>query len=884
MNLSMIGTTLGHYRVLDKLGEGGMGEVYAAEDLTLHRQVALKVLSPQFSADAERRQRFAREAQAVAALNHPNIVTIHSVEQAGDVHFLTMERVAGKPLSELIPPGGLPLARLLKLAIPLTDAVSAAHQRGITHRDLKPANIMIGDDGRLKVLDFGLAKLKEDPVTGSAATILPTQSVTGEGRILGTIAYMSPEQAEGRPVDHRSDIFSLGIVLYEMTTGERPFKGETSLSVLSSIIKDTPRPITDINRALPRDLARVIRRCLMKDPEDRYQSGRDIRNDLEELRQSIESGDIAPPVAVAGPVAVRRGSPMAFIVVAIPAAAAVIAAALWIGREPRRTADAPTVGTFTQLTQQRGIEEFPSLSSDGRWMVYASNAAGNFDIYLQSVGGQTPINLTPDIKDDDTQPVFSPDGERIAFRSERDGGGIFVMARTGESVKRLTDAGYNPAWAPTSREIAFGTENIVTLPDGRGPRSGLWIVDVDSGSKRQLATDDAVQPSWSPHGSRIAYWAARGAQRQRDILTLAAGGGDPVLVTDDAALDWNPVWSADGGHLYFSSNRGGSMNLWRVAIDEVSGRVLQPPEAITVPSRFAAHFSASGDGRRLAFTSVDFDLNVQRVAFDPATEKVQGEAQWVTTGSKMWLGVDVTRDGSRIVLTSRSPQEDVFVARADGGGLRQLTSDAAFDRYPRWSPDGARIAFYSNRGGGWDVWTINPDGSSLTQITKNAGAHYPIWSPNGARMAFTEIVEHRRVAVFDVRKPWESQTPEWFGPPPAGEGWRASSWSADGKALAGVATRSAEPVGVVVYTLEGRVFKQLTDTGGEPFWLNDNQRLLFTRTPGTLAVIDARSSQVRDIWSRPGEYLVLSSVSGDGRQLFFMRRAKESDIWMAVLK
>ena len=879
----MIGTTLGHYRILDKLGEGGMGEVYAAEDLTLHRQVALKVLSAQFSADAERRQRFAREAQAVAALNHPNIVTIHSVEQAGDVHFLTMEMVAGKPLSELIPPGGLPLARLLKLAIPLTDAVSAAHQRGITHRDLKPANIMIGDDGRLKVLDFGLAKLKEDQLA-AGATVLPTQSVTGEGRILGTIAYMSPEQAEGKPVDHRSDIFSLGIVLYEMTTGERPFKGDTSLSVLSSIIKDTPRPVTDVNRTLPRDLARIVRRCLMKDPDDRYQSARDIRNDLDELRQSIESGEIAQPVAVPVPPFARymKRAPFASTAIAIAAAAAV--AVLSFGLLRSRPASGPVASAFIQLTAQKGVEEFPSLSPDGKWMVYAGNAAGNFDIYLQSVGGQTPINLTLDTKDDDTQPVFSPDGDRIAFRSDRDGGGLFVMGRTGESVKRLTDAGYNPAWGPTSREIAFGTENTVTSPDGRGPRSGLWIVGVDTGTKRQIATEDAVQPSWSPHGSRIAYWAARGAQRQRDIFTVAAGGGDPVLVTDDAALDWNPMWSADGGHLYFSSNRGGSMNLWRIAIDEASGRVLGSPEAITVPSRFAAHLSSSGDGRRLAFTSVDFDLNVQRVAFDPATEKVQGEAQWVTTGSKAWLGVDVTRDGSRIVLTSRTPQEDVFVARADGSGLRQLTNDAAFDRFPRWSPDGARIAFYSNRSGGWELWTINPDGSGLTQLTKDAGAHYPIWSPDSARMAFTQLVDHHRVAVFDVSRPFESQTPEWFAPPPGSEGWRASSWSGDGKALAGVATRSADPVGAIVLTLEGRSFKKLTDVGGEPFWLNDSQRLLFTRTPGTLAVIDARTAQVRDIWSRPGEHLVLSSVSGDGRQLYFIRTAKESDIWMATLK
>ena len=884
----MIGTTLGHYRIDRELGTGGMGEVYLAQDLKLHRQVALKVLSAQFAVDAERRQRFAREAQAVAALNHPNIVTIYSVEEAGDVHFLTMELVVGKPLSELIPRDGLPLARLLKLAIPLSDAVSAAHQRGITHRDLKPANVMVSDDGRVKVLDFGLAKLKEE-VRDVGATMLPTQTVTGEGRILGTIAYMSPEQAEGKAIDHRSDIFSLGIVLYEMATGERPFKGDTSLSVLSSIIKDTPRPVSDVNHALPRDLTRIVRRCLMKEPDDRYQSTRDIKNDLEEVKQALESGELVtvpvPPATAAAPAPVPRRRPPAGVLVltGLLVIAAAIAGALKFGTAVKPDTNAPVTATFTQLTVQKGLEEFPSLSPDGKWMVYGGDAAGNFDIYLQSVGGQTAINLTQDNAAADSEPAFSPDGERIAFRSARDGGGLFVMGRTGESVRRLTDGGFNPAWAPSGKEIAFATEDVRSNPSGRGPRSGLWIVDVESGVKRQVATDDAVQPSWSPHGLRIAYWAARGPQRQRDILTIAPTGGDPVLVTDDADVDWNPVWSPDGRHVYFSSARGGSMNLWRVAIDEPSGRVLGSPEPITVPSGFVAHMSVSADGRRLAFASVTFDQNVQRIGFDPTTERIQGELQWVTNGSKPWTAVDVSQDGSRIALTAAAPQEDVFVARADGSGLRQLTNDASFDRLPRWSPDGNRIAFYSNRSGEWEIWTINPDGSGLTRITKSSGAHYPIWSPDGATMAFSEIVDQQTAFMFRVREPWDGQTPVRIEKPSGGS-WRASSWSPDGKLLAGVATRGNAPVGVLVYEIESKSFHRVADAGREPFWLSDNRRLLFTTTPGTVAVADWRTSKVREVWSHDEGALELQSVSADGRQLFFRRNARESDIWMATLK
>ena len=239
----MIGTTLGHYRIVELLGKGGMGEVYLADDTRLQRRVAIKVLARELAGDRDRRERFEREARAAAALNHPNIVTIHSVEEADGVPFLTLELIDGQTLADLIPEGGLPLDRVLNLAIPLADAVGAAHQRGITHRDLKPANVMVTSDGRLKVLDFGLAKLKEDARLVAEAG-MPTAALTGDGRIVGTVAYMSPEQAEGKPVDQRSDVFSLGVILYEMATGVRPFTGDTPMSILSAIMKDSPAPVS----------------------------------------------------------------------------------------------------------------------------------------------------------------------------------------------------------------------------------------------------------------------------------------------------------------------------------------------------------------------------------------------------------------------------------------------------------------------------------------------------------------------------------------------------------------------------------------------------------------------------------------------------------------
>jgi non-specific serine/threonine protein kinase len=278
----MIGETLGHYRILGKLGAGGMGEVYRAEDSRLKREVALKLLPKSMAENPERLQRFQREAELIASLSHPGIVTIYSVEEAEDVRFLTMELVRGKTLGELVPNEGLQLDQFFKLAVPLVDALAAAHERGITHRDLKPANVMVTDQGMVKILDFGLAKLRQTPDLVEQ-TQMPTEALTQEGLVIGTIPYMSPEQLEGKPIDHRSDIFSAGILLHEMVTGERPFKGESSASLVSSILRDRPPSVVDLRSGVPNHLARVILRCLQKDPERRYQTAKDLRNELEEL-------------------------------------------------------------------------------------------------------------------------------------------------------------------------------------------------------------------------------------------------------------------------------------------------------------------------------------------------------------------------------------------------------------------------------------------------------------------------------------------------------------------------------------------------------------------------------------------------------------------------
>ena len=864
----MIGRTLGPYRVIDKLGEGGMGAVYRARDSRLGRDVAIKVLPAPLAGDPERRQRFEREAHAVAALNHPNIVTVHSVETIDGEHLLTMELVDGRPLSAMIPRGGLLPDAFLRIAIQLADAVGAAHARGVTHRDLKPSNVMVTADGRVKVLDFGLATYQA--IGGTAESLVTSPALTQAGVILGTVAYMSPEQAEGRAVDERSDIFSLGVTFHEMATGRRPFSGESTVAVMSSILRDAPPSVTELNPAYPPALARVIRRCLQKDPDRRYHSARDLRNDLEEAAETAPHAGAIPEA----PRRRRRGLPAALVVGAIALGALVVLGPWRAASDDDGAAAAAEPMSFAQLTWDDGLEAFPSLSPDGRWLVYSGNGAGNDDIYLQGVGGQTAINLTQDSPADDRQPAFSPDGERIVFRSERDGGGLFVMGRTGEATRRVTDVGFNPAWSPDGTAIVVATEDVVLWPHGRGPASALWVVTLATGERREVSRSDAVQPAWSPNGHRIACWTTIGPGRQRDIATIPAAGGDPVPVTDDAALDWNPVWAPDGRHLYFLSNRGGIMAPWRVAIDEDTGRTLAPPEPVTVPAASVAHLTFSADGQVMAFAAVEAASNVDRLDLDPSGLSFAGPATPITDGSRLWEYADESEDGQWLVLGSSGTDENLFIARADGSGLRQLTSDSAFDRWPRWSPDGRRIAFQSNRSGTWEAWAINADGSGLTALTDKLMAHRPQWAPDGARMTFNDFLLEFRVGLVDPRKRAAEQTVERLAPLAGARYWMANDWSPDGNWIAG----ARPPAGVVVFGFDTGAATLISESGIQPVWMPDSRRIVYN-DPAGIAVLDRETRRMQLLLPRSTASIL--DLSRDGRRLYVSRVTLRADLWLA---
>lgn len=877
----LIGQALGHYRIIERIGSGGMGVVYKAQDTHLHRNVALKFLPNNIGHQSSAFMRFRREAEAASALNHPNIIVIHDFSREASHDFIVMEYVVGKTLDQLIPRNGMHLTDLLKVAVQIADALATAHAAGIIHRDLKPSNIMVDDHGLVKVLDFGLAKLvyqgaAEDEVTAS------TLAKTEEGTILGTPAYLSPEQAEGKPIDSRSDTFSLGVIFYQMATGVRPFRGDSAVSIISSILKDSPVAPVGINPSLPLDLDRIIRRCLAKDPVRRYQNLVDLRNDLEELQQLVKAREGSSVARTSGVRQVPWQLVMAAVCAVVCFGAYMI---VWRYREAKKASPVHLNVAFSKLTSQPGVEWFPSLSPDGKWVVYSGNGSGSRQIYLQSVSGQTPLDLSRDTTVDDDQPAFSPDGEQIAFHSSREGGGIFVMGRTGEAVKRVTHMGFHPSWSPDGTQLAFTTENVELYPQNSVGQSGLWIVTVSTGEMRRLYEGDAVLASWSPHNRRIAYTHRLGNPTQSAIWTIPVSGGTPKPVTTERATNWNPVWSPDGGHLYFSSDRRGSMNLWRVPIDEASGETRGEPEAITTPAPYLAHPSLSADGKHVAFTSALVTANIQRLTLDPSGA-IKGEPAWVTTGSLHWSDPNPSPDGNWVAMYSLvQPEGHVYLMHPDGTGMRQLTSDSAIDRMPRWSPDGYWIACFSNRSGRLELWKIRPDGSELQQITEG-GAAYIAWAPDGSRIATVSGVDEpslkSRVFIFDPNRPWKQQSPEPLPPldPPSSR-FLVNDWSPDGKRLVGAAET---PIGgVVTYSLESHQYERLTDFGEWPVWLPDSRRVLFVANGKDFYVVDSSSKQVHKVFSAGRDIIGPPRLTRDGKTAYFSRRVTESDIWLLTL-
>jgi serine/threonine protein kinase/Tol biopolymer transport system component len=864
---SLQGTTIAQYRILEPLGGGAMGTVYEAEDTRLRRRVALKFLPDELTRDPVAKARFLQEAQAASALDHPNICTVHEVGETEDGHlYLAMAAYDGETVKDRIARSPLSVNEALDLACQAAQGLAKAHREGIVHCDVKPANLMVTRDGMVKILDFGVAKLR-----GAAG-------INVVGSFLGTPAYMSPEQARGEEVDPRSDVFSLGVVLYEMLAGTRPFRsGEGVTSALRSLLEDKPAPLRSVRPEIPTELERVVARMLAKPPADRFPTGAEVAAELTDIQKSL----------AAEPAPVQATSRRTWFAAAAILGVVLVLAAVALLRRPE---PAPVQPVFSRVTEEEGREMYPSLAPDGKSFVYAkADPSGQKDIFLQRIDDDDagteaePLNLTADSESDDTQPTVSPDGRWIAFRSEREGGGIYIASVEGGPVRRIADVGYNPAWSPDGRELAVATEGIVD-PAMRKDVSKILRIDVATGRSRTLVGDDGVQPSWSPHGWRIAYWGVPIGSARRILWTVPADGGTPSKVLDDGAQNWNPVWSPDGAWLYFGSDRSGSLNLWRLPIDEQSGEVQGDPQPVTTPSTASGFWSLSRDGNHILYAANESKSNVERFPFDPVGLQVTGGAEAVTRGSHSIRSCAVSPDGSRIAFHAALPAEELFVAGIDGSGLKQLTDDGFKNRQPVWSPDGRRLLFYSNRGGGYEAWIMNADGGVPEPVLPSGQEPVmaPLWSPDGRRVACTY---GGKAAVIDLTLPLESRRAKPL-PAAAGETFYPNSWSADGKGLAGNMARldGSTAEGIGLHLLGSRTYLRWTSRGIDPEWLHDGRRLLYIEA-GKILAFDTQTNEARDVLVPPPHSAYgLVTTSPDDRSLFTVRAVDEGDIWLLKLR
>jgi len=790
----MIGRMLGHYEVLEKLGEGGMGVVYKARDTHLDRFVAIKVLPAEKVSDPQRKARFVQEAKAASALNHPNIITIHDVASQEGCDFIVMEYVAGKTLDEIIPRKGMKLGKALRIAVQMADALARAHVAGIVHRDLKPSNVMVDEHGLVKILDFGLAKLTEqiqgeDSATAATAD-LGGKPITEEGVIVGTVSYMSPEQAEGKKVDARSDIFSFGSLLYEMVTGRQAFHGDTKLSTLAAIInKETEALPADI----PHDLERVTSRCLRKDPARRFQTMADLKVALEELKEESDSGKLSG-VALAAPRLRRR----AVWIGALLAAIAIGAVVFWYLRPTDRVTQRSMIAV--PLTSYAGYEAYPSFSPDGNQVAFVWNGESqdNDDIYVKLIGPGSPIRITSD-PGEDYDPAWSPDGRWIAFVRDLPNAktGFFVIPALGGPERKLAETS-SESWYGTlpAPHVAWSADNkwlIITNKPSASERAALFCLSVNTGEMRQLthppgtASDSGV--ALSPDGRTLAFvrMIAWGAS---DIYVLPLSGelvpqGEPARLTFEGQWTTGPAWTPDGKEIVFALGTfRGTSNLWRIPAN-AAGREVRPQRVASVGEDGRNPAMSRGTSPRLAYTRYLTDVNIWRRDLSQA-------------------GTD--QSAAKFIASSRN------------------------DCVPRYSRDGKRIAFQSDRSGSIQLWVANEDGSNEVQLTSQPAFHPSVmsWSPDGQQILFSATVGGE-LREFLVRA---------SGGEPIMQQEALDCWSRDGR---------------WIYTSsQGKIWKRPA-AGGEPKQITRAGRFIVGESPDARFLYYSKGASPPSLWRVPAD-------------------------------
>ncbi len=787
------GTRLGPYEILAPVGAGGMGEVYRARDTRLHREVAIKVLPAALASDPERLSRFEKEARSASSLNHPNIVTIYDIGSADSVSYIAMELVNGQTLRAALANGALPVRRVLQIGAQVAEGLARAHAAGIVHRDLKPENVMVTEDGLVKILDFGLAKLTQPEGSGAEATHAPTASgATEPGIVMGTAGYMSPEQALGKAVDFRSDQFSFGSILYEMATGRRAFQRPSAPQTLTAIIQEEPDSIAAQNPGVPPPLRWIVGRCLGKQPRDRYASTEDLARELatvrDHLSEATSSSSVLAPVD--RPIPVRRGTWLPALV----AAALLLAAGLtaWRGRRASAADTNPLAGArFSRLTDWEGSELDAAISPDGKFVAFLADRDGPpFDAWITQVGSGQSLNLTrgqfPDLLHEETRSVgFSPDASEVWLRvtgKALPGGGVspsglWIVPTLGGAARPFLAGAVIAVWSPDGSRVLYHT-----------PAEGdpIFVADRNGSNARRVFMDKpgfhCHFPTWSPDGRFVYFIRGIPMIGDLDIWRVPSAGGTPERITQHHARIAYPVFLDPRTLIYTMVDEEGS-HLYASDVERRDTRRLSfgLEEYISV--------SGSADGRRLAATVANPTQGLWSV---PITAGIAGETaaapyalptaraaaprfgkdfllflsskggadglwKWKDgAATELWKPSEgalasapaVSPDSSRICFSIRQEEHSrLRVMAADGTGVSAIASSLDAPDSPSWSPDGKWIAVTSEEGGAKPLYKVPVDGGPPVRLVEGV-VHNPVWSPDGRTIVYSE---GRRSLVFQLK-------------------------------------------------------------------------------------------------------------------------------------
>jgi Tol biopolymer transport system component len=858
------GGRLGEFVIVRELGRGGMGIVYEAVQEPLGRRVALKVLAAAASLDAQQIERFSREARAAARLDHPGIVRVITSGEAGSLRYFAMDLVDGEGLDRRIAAGPLPPGEALAIAAQVADALAAAHAAGLVHRDIKPSNILVDREGRARLADFGL-------VHDHAAV-----SITRSASVLGTPAYMSPEQARGEPAAPAHDLYALGAVLFAMLAGRPPFPGDHPSAVLSQLLTVPAPRLRDVAPGVPAPLAAVVDRALDRDPRRRYASAAEFAADLERVRHGA-APEAARRQRQRALGQVLRWAGVAAVATALAVATGLVIRSAWRAAPGAASTRGPTIEHLRRATVLPGTEHFQSLSSDGTRLAFAHGAGANVDVFVDRLGRQAPVNLTARCPHVDSHPAISPDGRQVAYASQCDGGGLFVVPIEGGTPRRIAPLGYHPAWSPDGRQLAFSARPDRGFPLG-WLRSGseIRVLDLASGTERTIARDGGVRPAWSPDGRLLAYRVPRGDAPGLRVVR-ADGGATAVRIVADDPEARDVSWAADGAGLYFAGRRTGISSIWFVPLDPATGQAVGPPGIVVAPTdELIQSPSAARDGRTLAFTSWRIAASIVRLPIDPVTFQPAGPPTRVSGTSRVESMPDLSPDGRRLVYVAQDGRYDLWTMSAQGTDERRLTDDAFEEHDPRWSPDGSRIAFVSNRTGAWEIYMVDRDGGEPRRVTRCAGgrAGTPVWSPDGKRIAFLAQDVGLHVVDADAVEAAGDPVRDASGQPVT---MMPEDGSRDGERLVGTDGKLA------IYSFADRSLVTIDEPATTTTWLPDGRILV--GSAARFRIVDPNGGPAVDL-ADVGNSLIAPHVSlaPDRRSLVYSVSESESDVWVGDLR